>query len=184
MPYPLVPEPGSSERSHATSVPKYTTSWGTQEIPEPLPTKPQTVQVHGALRLKQALGSLPQAGRQSGCTCGPQMALRDLAQKATPLTRATFLLQPHPTPLLCNLGISLHPLKSEALPYSQKTEAHRREATPGRELRRSTRTHTDLGNSCTHKGQHAHTLHRHTGPPQGQRLGRTSLRSGSLSSVP
>lgn len=57
------------------------TSWGTQETLEPLPTKPQIVQVQGALGLKQMPGSLPQAGRWSCCTRGPQMALRDLAQK-------------------------------------------------------------------------------------------------------
>lgn len=46
QPHPLVPISGSSEGSHATLVPKHTTSqdtiWGTQEIPESLPTKPHT----------------------------------------------------------------------------------------------------------------------------------------------
>lgn len=83
------------------------TIWGTQEIPEPLSTKPQTVQVlHGALGLKQVLGSLPQAGRVMLHTW-PQTALRDLAQKGL----LSLLLLPHPIPLLCNLGIFLQPLK-------------------------------------------------------------------------
>lgn len=71
----LVPVSESSEGPHTTPVPKHNTSqdtsWGTKGIPEPLPAKPQTVQAW----------SLPQAGRQSCCIRGPQMALRDLAQK-------------------------------------------------------------------------------------------------------
>lgn len=62
------------------------TSWGTQEIPEPLPTRPQTVQPW----------SPPQAGTQSCCTHGPQMALRDLAQKG--------LLSPETPPLATTLN--------------------------------------------------------------------------------
>lgn len=65
--------------------------------------------MHGALRLKQALGSLPEAGRQSYCTCGPKWHLgiwhkKGLLSPGHP----PFAAIPHPTPVQAgHLPISL-----------------------------------------------------------------------------
>lgn len=114
------------------------------------------------------------------------MALRDLAQKGLLSPGCPLLLRPHPIPLLCNLGISLHPFKLETLPYSQKTEAHRRKAAQWRakEQEHKDTTKPWKTNRHTHKDQHACTLHRHKGHPQCQRLGRTGLGSEPSSSMP
>lgn len=60
---------------------------------------------------------------------------------------------PHPIPLLGNLGISLHSLKSETLPYSQKTGLQER-GNPGWRAEEQEHKDTDLEN------RHAHTDHR------------------------
>lgn len=91
------------------------------------------------------------------------MALRDLAQKIKDFS-------PRP-PSFCshscaNLGTSLQPWKEESLPYSQKTEAHRREANSDwRAEEQEPRTHTDLENRIAHKEQHTHT-HRPSPVPE------------------
>lgn len=111
------------------------------------------------------------------------MALRDLAQKGF-FSPGTPSLAMTPNPTSVHQGISLYPLKQGTLPYSQKTEARRREAAWGGELRnRSARTHSPGKQTRTQRLTCTH-MHRHTGPPQCQRLGRTGLGSGSSSSMP
>lgn len=58
----------------------------------------------------KCLGSCPRQGDSHTAHMAPKRHLGIWHKKDSPL-QATLLLLPHPIPFLCNLGISLHPLK-------------------------------------------------------------------------
>ena len=142
------------------------------------------------------LGPCPRQGDSHAAHVAPKRHLGIWHKKDSSPQGHPLATTPHPTPVQQGpLSPSLE-IRNPAL--FPEDRSHRKEATQGGEPRnRSTKTHRPGKQThththrppCTHGYTHTQTtvharLHRHTGPPQCQRLGRTDLGSGSSSSMP
>lgn len=148
---PLVPESGSLgdpmlPQSQGLPHPRIPPG-EIQGTPEPLSTKPQTVQGQGSWGLQQALGSLPEQ-RDSRAACVVPTRQSGIRHRRPPLPSHPPLVT-HPIPLLCKMGVCLHPLKSDILPYSQKTGPQER-GNPGWRVEEQERKDTQTWKTDTH----------------------------------
>lgn len=174
LPHPLVPVSGSSKGPQSQSIPCPRTPAGEpRKFLSLCPPNPRQFR----------LDPCPRQG-QSCCTHGPQMALRDLAQKGLLSPERPLLLLPHPTSLLCNLGICLHPLELQSLPYSQKTGAEER-GSPGwrAEQQEPTDTHSSGKQTRTQRQTRMHITQTHR-PSPGPKAWEDRFGSGISSFMP
>lgn len=106
------------------------------------------------------------------------MALRDLAQKGL-ISPGTPSLARTPNPSPGPPGHLSPSFETGNTAFPPEDRGPQERGSLGGELRNRSTTDTVLDNRHAHKDGHAHTLHRHTGPPRAKGLG-----SGSSSSRP
>lgn len=155
---PLVPESGSLgdpmlPQSQGLPHPRIPPG-EIQGTPEPLPTKPQTVQGQGSWGLQQALGSLPEQ-RDSRAACVVPTRQSGIQHRRPPLpSHPPLVTTPHPTPVQNGrLSPSLEIRHPALLPEDRPTGKRQ----PRVESRGAgAQGHTDLENRHTH----THTDHR------------------------